>query len=501
MKILSAAQVRQADAYTIAHEPVASVDLMERAAAACLRWIEKNILENYSFKIFCGPGNNGGDGLALARMLFQAGYDTEVFLVAGKGKNTEDFLINRKQWESLIGKRVKEIGFAADLPEISKNDCVVEALFGTGLTRKPEGIFGEVIDCINRSGARVIAIDMPGGLFADRHTPKGSIVCAHDTLSFQVPKLAFFFPENSAFVGAWHILDIGLHQNFIAGIKTPFHYLTGPVVRTYLKPRGKFSHKGTHGHALLVAGSYGKMGAAVMAGQACLRSGAGLLTIHAPAGGIHILQTTCYEAMVSADADDRMVTGGVDMKNRSAVGAGPGIGTSKETQRMLRDLLKGCKVPVVLDADALNILSLNPDMLSSLPESVILTPHRGEFERLAGASVDDFALLEKQREFSAKHTAVVILKGAHTCITFPDGEVWFNSTGNAGMAKGGNGDVLTGILLSLMAQGYSTKEASLLGVFIHGLAGDFSAAKLGMDGMIARDLIVEIPQAFKAIRG
>ncbi|CAN5629351.1 bifunctional ADP-dependent NAD(P)H-hydrate dehydratase/NAD(P)H-hydrate epimerase [soil metagenome] len=492
MKILSAAQIRSADAYTIKHEPVVSLDLMERAAVACVEWLSNNLSRNYSFKIFCGPGNNGGDGLAIGRLLLSSGFNVKVFVVRESEKYSPDFLENERRLRSLFPSAFHEIKFEKDFPVLTADDCVVDALFGTGLSKPVAGFLSMLIEHINSSHAEIISIDIPSGLFADTHTSSETVIRAKHTLSFQLPKLAFMFAENEKYVGAFHLLNIGLDQHFIFEANANDYYLTGDLLKGFLKPRNKFSHKGNYGHALLVAGIKGKMGAAVLASKACLRTGVGLLSVRVPESGNDIMQISCPEAMSAI--------GEIDFEKYAAIGIGPGIGIDDEASNTLSQILQHAKCPLVLDADALNIISADKKLLNQVPLNSILTPHPKEFERLFGKTQSDFERHQLQITYSKTHKIFIVLKGAHTCVTTPEGISYFNSTGNPGMAKGGSGDVLTGMITSLLAQGYSSLESSLLGVYLHGLAGDIAADKKGMDGMIARDLVNGIAEAWKTVR-
>jgi hydroxyethylthiazole kinase-like uncharacterized protein yjeF len=499
MKILTAQQMREADAYTIKNEPIASIDLMERAAdILSYKWGGYPLEKLF---IFCGPGNNGGDGLALARLLIEGGEQPQVYILSAD-KYSSDFKVNEKRWRELKPHLIHYIKSTKDFPMITKEDCVIDALFGTGLSKPISGLAADVITHINASGAKVISVDMPSGLFADEHTlAENAVVHATRTLTFQSPKLSFFFPENAERVGEWEVLNIELDKEFIAKLPSQKTVITKELVQSFLKPRKKFSHKGDYGHALLITGGWGKMGAAVMTTRACLRMGAGLTTVHLPKHGVPIIQAAAPEAMAQIDFHDMYFTDNIEPDKYSAVGVGPGIGTEEATQTALKHLmLYEKKVPLVLDADALNIISMNKDWLRIIPHHSILTPHPKEFERLTYAMPNDFARHEMQLEFSKAHHVYVVLKGAHTCITTPEGEAFFNMTGNAGMAKGGSGDALTGMLTSLLAQGYSPLESCLVGVYMHGLAGDLAAEKLGMDGMITSDLIEELPGAWKKLR-
>lgn len=499
LKIFSAAQIKKADQFTIDHEPVLSEQLMERAASRCAEWIQRQFLVNQPVIVFCGPGNNGGDGLVIARLLLIAGYDTTVYIFPGSGNYSPDFILNEGRLQQLNPGCIHMIPKESMIPDLLPNAIIIDAVFGTGLSKPITGFAQKLISVINGSGAVVVSIDIPSGLFADKHSdPDTAIVQAHSTLSFQFPKLAFFFPENAKYISNYEILSIGLSETFIQQEPTTHYQLTGNFIKGLLRPRKKFSHKGNYGHALLVAGSYGMSGAAVLAAKACLRTGAGLLSVHVPSSAYTILQTTNPEAMVHTDTDEKIITGVTDTITYDAVGIGPGIRTDPKTQEMLLRVLQQQK-RLVIDADALNILALHKDWLDLLPENSILTPHPKEFERLAGKSTDDFERHWSQLAFSKKHKLYLVLKGAHTCITTPEGDSYFNITGNPGMAKGGSGDVLTGILTSLLAQGYTAKETCLLGVYIHGLAGDIARDIKGETGMIALDICECLPEAFKKL--
>lgn len=506
MKILSAAQIREADAYTIANEPVSSTALMERAASACFEWIVKHFDKSHSFKIFCGVGNNGGDGLAIARKLRNDGYNTEVFILRFSNKCSEDFLINEKRLDGLkikITDLSEESFHEFGAPGKNEKQVIIDAIFGSGLSRPVTGFAAEIIKKINKSESTVISIDIPSGLFCENNAgnTRENIIKANFTLTFELPKLAFFFPENGENVGEWKLIPIGLDQEFISETAGKFFFITRKTACRILRPRKKFSHKGTYGHALLICGGYGKMGASVLAARACLRSGAGLTTAHIPECGYEVMQTSVPEAMVSVDESDQFITGHPHLEKFSAIGAGPGLGAEKQTGNMIKLLIQNSPAPLVIDADAINIISENKTWLSFLRRQSIFTPHPKEFERLVGKSSDDFERLEMQIAFARKFNSYVILKGAHTSIACPDGEVFFNSTGNPGMATGGCGDVLTGILTGLSAQGYSLKETCVLGVYIHGLAGDIAAEKKGFEALIAGDLIDSLGEAFLSCQG
>ncbi len=494
LKILSTRQVKELDQFTIEHEPIAPIDLMERACHAFIHWFVQHVRLEKKIGIICGTGNNGGDGLGIARLLNDKGYSVKVWIVRGEMADTESFKTNLKRLPEKI--TVVEISKFAKQELFKECNVLVDAILGSGLSRPAQGIYSQVISSINQTDAQRIAIDIPSGLFADTHS-EGEIVQADHTISFQLPKLSFLFAENQKYVGDWHLTDIGLSKEFIRNAPTQNFLVTAKSVKKIIKPREKFSHKGTYGHALLISGSFGKMGACVLAAKAALRSGLGLLTIHVPSSGYSIIQASAPEAMASVDAEENYFSCAPENLNYSTIGIGPGIGKDSETVIAFAKALKQFKRPMVIDADALNILSENKELIELIPEGSILTPHPKEFERLAGTWTDDFNRLELLRSFSSKIKSIVVLKGAYSAIANPDGKVYFNSTGNPGMATGGSGDVLTGILTGLLSQGYSSIDAAILGVYAHGLSGDLAAADLGMDSLIAGDVVEFLPYAFK----
>lgn len=500
MKILSADEIRQWDQYTIEHEPVSSIDLMERAASACAQWIDEHLPDAAHFSIFCGKGNNGGDGLAIARMLAGRNYQPSVYILEFGHKGTDDFQTNLARLHQYPEVEVRFIQSDIHFPPLPDDEVVIDALYGSGLNRQLEGVTAALVDHINASQGQVISIDIPSGMFVDRSSAGNTIVVASHTLSFQCLKPAFLVAENEYATGAVHILDIGLHKGFYSAALGMYEWINGDAIRTIHKPRKRFSHKGTFGHALLIAGSYGKIGAAILAARACLRSGAGLLTCHVPLCGYDIVQVAVPEAMVSVDAQQAMVTRiSEDLSRYDAIGVGPGIGTAPETKMLIREIFDAYRHPVVLDADALNIISKQKDLLQLIPPGSVLTPHPKEFDRLFGENRDDFARIRTALENAKALNIIIVLKGHHTFIATPDGKGFFNSTGNAGMASGGTGDVLTGIITGLMAQTYSAVEAAILGVYLHGVAGDIAAESMSMEGMLASDLINSLGEAFREI--
>jgi ADP-dependent NAD(P)H-hydrate dehydratase / NAD(P)H-hydrate epimerase len=500
MKILNAEQIRQWDQFTIENEPVASIDLMERAAIQCVNWLEQNVSVVSGFMIFCGKGNNGGDGLAMARLMTLREMKVNVYILEFGHKGTEDFQENLARLHQYPLVDIHYIQSGSNFPAFPPGSIIIDALFGSGLNRKTEQVTAALIDHINKADIPIVSIDIPSGMFTDSSSRGNIIIKATHTLSFQSPKLAFLVPGNAEFTGELHILPIGLHPAFPPTTDSNKELIGWPRVRSIYRPRNSFAHKGTFGHALLVAGSYGKIGAAVLSASACLRSGVGLLTCHVPGCGYSIMQSSVPEAMILTDFNSSYATRiEGDLSRYRAIGVGPGLGTASETKQMLQELFEKYQHSMVLDADALNTISAEKNLLAAIPPHSILTPHPKEFERLFGKTGDDFETMALASEKARELQVIIILKGHHTLVSTPDGMQYFNSTGNAGMATGGSGDVLTGLLTGLLAQGYSSIDTAILGMYLHGLAGDLAAGRLSQEAMIARDIVEAFAGAFLEI--
>lgn len=501
MKILSAAQIREVDAYTIEHEPVKSIDLMERAARACFKRVLRLVEHDTTVFVFCGKGNNGGDGLALARMLCDSGFHCMTVIVNHSEKFSEDAQHNFNRLKEKYASGIIEINAISDfasIPVIS-GAVAIDALLGTGIHKPAQGLMAEVIQFINSGFKYIISIDVPSGLYTNANSGNNkNIIRASITLTFQCPKLAFLLPQNGEFVQSFEVLDIGLHNTAIAAQKTNHYYITYNSVRPLLKPRKKFSHKGSYGHALLMAGSKGKSGAAIISAKAAMRSGCGLLTVSSNSETIQSLLNHLPEAM-SMESDAAHIEGIDKPENFDAIAFGPGVGFHEDTQQTLKKILQYYSGNLVIDADGLTILSENKTWLSFLPAETILTPHPKEFEHLCGKQNDDFERLDALKQFSIKHNCIVVLKGAHTAVAMPDGNTFFNSNGNAGLAKAGSGDGLTGIILGLLARGYTPPQAALIGVYMHGLAADLYTKKRSAESMLISDAIELLPKAFKRL--
>ncbi len=503
MKIFTNAQIHELDQYTIEHEPISSVDLMERAAKAITRTISEQWSNSTPVVVFAGPGNNGGDALAVARMLAESNYNVSAYLFNISSHLSADCATNRQRLRD--SKQVKtfiEVTQEFEPPQLEADTLVVDGLFGSGLNKPLAGGFASLVKYINVSPSQVVSIDLPSGLMSEDNTynVRSNIIRADLTLTLQQPKLAFFFPENQAYIGRLRVLDIRLSEEGTKKIDAQYNIIEENEIRPLLMDRDCFAHKGNMGNALLIAGSYGMGGAAVLATKACLRSGAGKVTVHSPKRNNMILQISVPEAIVHLDPEETIFSETIDTEEYQALGIGPGLGQSETTAIALIAQLRRTQCPAVVDADALNMLANHRAWLMQLPKGLILTPHPKEFDRLEGHSADSYERLTKARELAERLQGYVILKGHHSALCCPDGHVTFNSTGNAGMATAGSGDVLTGIITALLARGYQQREACIIGMYLHGLAGDIAARKLGMESLMASDIIQYLPQAFLKIK-
>ena len=497
MKIFTAGQIYKADKYTTGSQQIGSNELMERAAVKIFNWIHLR-MQGYRVKIhlFCGIGNNGGDGIALARHLQEHGYNIGVYVVNYSDKRSKDFLINltkikdREIWPDFINSDT------TTFPKIHKDDIIVDAIFGIGLNREPSVWVVKLIQHLNNSSAFILSVDISSGLFMNK-SPADSkaVVKAKYVLSFQVPKIVFFLPQTAIYSDKWEIMDIGLDKEYIRQTETVFQLIDKNEVQPLYIAREKFSHKGTYGHSLIIGGSYGKIGAVSLASKSCLHSGSGLVTSFVPGCGYIPLQTALPELMVITDIDEKNITKIQYDIVPNVIGIGIGMGKEEVTVKAFSEFLKNNKTPLVLDADALNILAKNKQLLKNLPKASILTPHPKELERLIGVWKDDFDKLDKAIEFSKKYDCILVIKGAHT-ITIYKGKGYINTTGNSAMATAGSGDVLTGIITALIAQGYTLLNAAIFGVYLHGKSGDIAVEKRGYESLTASRLIDCIGKAY-----
>ena len=503
MKILTAAQIHELDKYTIEHEPIKSIDLMERASKAITHAIMEEWSDRTPVIVFAGPGNNGGDALAVARMLAEAKYQVGVFLFNIHRKLSEDCAANKQRLiDSKRGIKFTEISLNFDPPELTADTLVVDGLFGSGLNKPLMGGFASLVKYINQSPAQVVSIDMPSGLMCEDNTYniRTNIIRADLTLTLQQKKLAMMLPDCQPYVGRLRVLDIRLSENYIRQAEVSCRILEEEELRPHLRRRGDFVHKGSMGNALLIAGSYGMAGAAILAAKACMRAGAGKVTVHTPRRNYGIMQVAVPEAVMQMDREETIFSDSVESNDFDALGIGPGIGQSENTAIALIAQIRRTQCPIVVDADALNILASHQAWMQQLPKGIIMTPHPREFDRMAGsASNSDYERLIRARQMAEHLQGYLILKGHYSALCMPDGHIIFNSTGNSGMATAGSGDVLTGIITGLLARGYNRGEACMLGMYLHGLAGDLAVKEVGKESLVAGDLIKYLPQAFKRV--
>lgn len=497
MKILSKSQIYKADQITLESEQITSTELMERAATEVFNWMHGRLKGAPVFiQIFCGIGNNGGDGLVLARHLINHGYNVKVHVVNCSNERSQDFLINFERLRQVAKTWPDLLKCAADFPEISKDDIIVDAIFGIGLSRKVNDWIKSLFIHFKKSKAFTLSIDVPSGLFLDKIPEDDqAVVWSHFTLSFQTPKLVFFLPETAKYIDRWEVLDIGLNLDFINEVEVDAELIGKNNIILMYKTRDKFSHKGTFGHALIIGGSYGKIGAAQLASKAALVTGAGLVTAYIPKCGYTAIQTALPEIMVITDPDDYILTQINITEQYHSIGVGIGMGTNTVTILAFERFLKTQTSPIVIDADALNMLSQKPKLLTYVPKLSVLTPHPKELERLIGKWTDDFDKLEKTKKFSKKHEVIIVIKGFNTITVFNQ-HLYINTTGNPGLATAGSGDVLTGMITGLMAQGYSSLEASVSGVYLHGKSADILAQNIAYQSITASHVIDGISNAY-----
>ena len=496
MKILSTKQIREADQYTIENEPISSLDLMERAAERIFEAISLRFHKSIPFRIYCGMGNNGGDGLALARLMYEAGYEVDIVVLEHSDRSSKDFKSNFERLpKGISATRVKALTeLLAPDPDI----VLVDAILGSGLQRPLESLLRDAVKSLNELPNYRIAVDIPTGLFADNNSMNDltAVLKCHWTLSLQLPKRSFYHRNTREFPGEISIIDIGISEAFINKATTKAYLLDEQDCAQIFKPRKRHSYKADYGHAFLFAGSKGSMGAAIMAGTACMRAGAGLLSICAPTIGLNPLQVALPEAMVIPDPDPEKLGHMPNLNRATAIGIGPGIGVDQSTSRLIKSLIQDAGRPMVMDADALNILSDNPTWIPFLPPNTILTPHIGEFRRLIQSDKLDETYLEELREFCVKNKVITILKDSISCVCDAEGNQFFVDAGSAALASAGSGDVLTGIVLGLLSSGYSPLQAALLGVYLHAEAGRISGEYRGLESTLARDVIDNLGEAF-----
>ncbi|MBO9693503.1 NAD(P)H-hydrate dehydratase [Chryseobacterium sp.] len=497
MKIFTAEQIRSWDQFTISHEPVSSIQLMERASMAVAHWISEHCKNHKKLAVFCGSGNNGGDGLAVARILYLKGFDIDVFISDSKRKLSEDASVNLKRLRDLSGISVRKFD-PDEHYSFDDKTIIVDALFGTGLSRPLEGEYKKLVEQLNSKKNTKISIDIPSGLSADEMFDNNPVILKADyTLTFQCWKRTFLHPETGKYTGKVEVLNIDLNKAYADTADTAYSVIDDQLIESIFIPRQEFSHKGSYGKAIIAGGSYGKIGAAVLAVKSALKTGVGLTFALAPECGYEILQTSCPEAMFIKGGEHFMTN--FDIDSSFTCGIGPGLGTHSDTEKSFLSFMKNYTQPLILDADALNMISKDPKNLKLIPKKSIITPHPKEFERLFGSTDDSFKRLELAREKAKKLDIYIVLKDHHTQIITPEGNVFYNITGNAGLAKGGSGDVLTGILTSLSAQKYSEKHTCILGVWLHGRAAEIASEKHSKESMLPTDVIDTFGSVFEEL--
>ena len=500
MKIFTAAQIHELDNYTITHEPIKSIDLMERAAKTITRAIMDEWTDRTPMVIFAGPGNNGGDALAVARLLAEENYKVSVYLFNIHNKLSDDCAANKQRL--IDSKRVghfTEVTLNFDPPELTEDMVVIDGLFGSGLNKPLIGGFASLVKYINQCPAKVVSIDIPSGLMCEDNTYNihSNIIRADLTLTLQQKKLSMMMADCQKYIGRLRVLDIRLSKEYIDKTEANCRILEEQDVRRLLTPRDDFAHKGAMGNALIIAGSYGMAGAAVLATRACLRSGVGKVTVHTPRRSYLVMQTAVPEAVMQMDHEETYFSESVDSTDFDALGIGPGLGLVENTAIALIGQIRRTSCPIVADADALNILANHQAWMQQLPSGIIMTPHPKEFDRMAGStSNNDYERLIRAQQMAEHIKGYIILKGHHSALCMPDGHIVFNATGNSGMATAGSGDVLTGILTALLARGYDKGTACQLGMYLHGLAGDLAAKEVGKESLVASDIIQFLPKAF-----
>lgn len=499
MKLFSKEQIYEGDKLTTERQKISSTELMERAGIQIFNWMHMRMQgAQVPIHVFCGIGNNGGDGLVLARHLITHGYNVITYIVNCSDKRSKDFLINYDRVKNVTKDWPKMLSCKNDFEEIviGVDDIIVDAVFGIGLNRQPNDWVQVLFQKFRDSKAFTLSIDIPSGLYTDKAVAdEKAVVHANYTLSFQSPKLVFFLPETAKYTVQWEALDIGIDRDYLMQTETEVELISKHEVLPLYKPRQKFAHKGDFGHVMILGGSYGKIGAVSLASRTALSSGAGLVTAYIPKCGYHSMQTAIPEVMVITDANETNISNIKFDIEPTVIGVGVGLGTSAETAKTFEVFLKKNKAPLVIDADGLNLLSKKKTLLKLLPEQTILTPHPKELERLVGKWSDDFEKLKKVKAFSKKHDVIVLIKGAHSITIYKD-KLYVNTTGNPGMATAGSGDVLTGLISGLIAQSYEPLAATIFGVYLHGKSADIALEDYGYQSLIASHIIENIGEAY-----
>jgi len=497
MKIFSREQIYEGDKITVEKQKITSADLMERAGTQIFNWMNTRMQgAQVPIHVFCGIGNNGGDGLVLSRHLITHGYNVKTYIVNCSEKRSKDFLINYDRIKNVTKDWPTLLTCIEEFPEIGQDDIIVDAIFGIGLNRPADDWVKALFQHFKKSKAFTLSIDIPSGLYADKiPEDEDNVVWAGYTLSFVSPKLVFFLPDTAKYSIQWEVLHIDIDPEFLFNTPTEADLIGKHEVLPMYKPREKYAHKGQFGHSLIIGGSYGKIGAVTLASRAALSAGAGLVTAYVPKCGYEILQTAFPEAMVVTDENETFISQ-IDFKvEASVIAFGVGVGTNIKTIEAFEAFLKTNKKPLVIDADGVNILAKKKSLIKNLPEQTVITPHPKELKRLIGSWKDDFDKLEKVKSFSKKHGLILVIKGANTITVFRD-RLYVNATGNPGLATAGSGDVLTGIITGLISQGYNPLAATIFGVYLHGKSADIAVEDVGHQSLIASHVITYLGKAY-----
>ncbi|MCF8025845.1 MAG: NAD(P)H-hydrate dehydratase [Desulfobacteraceae bacterium] len=515
MYILTADEMREMDRRTIENFGLPGRLLMENAGRGAVRAIFSVWPDVYtrSAAVIAGKGNNGGDGFVIARYLFQHGVDVSVYLLAERGRVKGDAAANLELIETLglqVTEMPDELSFSQYKEEIAGNDLLIDAILGTGLDSEVKGYFREVIDFMNNSRTPVFSVDIPSGLHTETGRPCGICVRADATATFAFPKLGHMLLPGAEYTGRLTIVDIGIPPYIVQSAEPKHQLLTAGWIRSQLAARDLQTHKGQTGHVLAAAGSPGKTGAAAMTAMSALRAGAGLVTLAVAESINHAVETLATEVVTHPLADDKkgaLGGGNADeilslLSDKKCLALGPGIGTLETTAQLVGTLIEKSPVPLVIDADGLNCLAQNPKVLAKKQSDLVLTPHPGEMARLADTTAAEIQedRIAAAREYAKKHGVYLVLKGARTVAAMPDGNIFVNPTGNPGMASGGMGDVLTGMIAGFIAQGKSPGIACRLAVYLHGASADLLAEKRGPFGYIATDIMNHLPETIKAVK-
>jgi len=498
MYILSSKQMAQADKATLSKKGISSIELMEHAANLCFQWLQLHLKPNdVKIHVFCGIGNNGGDGLVITRYLIENNYNVTSYIVNFSHNRSENFLTNYERVKD-IGDWPIVISTENEFPDINENDLVIDAIFGNGLSRPPKGFTKKLIQYLNKKHAFTLAIDLPSGLYSNKTVEDDkNVLKANHILTFQYPKQAFFLSENKDFFESWEIIAIGLDEDFVQNLHPNYNYITKNDILPIYKFRKKWDHKGNFGHSLLIGGSFGKIGAITLASKAALKVGSGLVTAYVPKCGYQILQAAIPEVMAEVDTDDLLAYFNFKTK-ATVIGIGPGMGTAEKTAKGFENFIKENKIALVIDADAINLLAKDNNLLDFLPKNTVLTPHPKELERLIGKWDNDYEKLTKAQDFTKKYNCILVLKDAITAVVTKNA-TYFNSTGNPALATAGSGDVLTGLITGLIAQNYTPLQAAIFGVYLHGLTADIGSLDIGYESFTASSILEYLPDAILSL--